>query len=69
MKGKHTGLTNSEFAKELVRIGVLEEKLYLWWKLQFAAQDAKIKGSVFSVFFLLFFDFWHKTQTYWSNQF
>ena len=41
-KRKHTGLTNSEYEKELVRINVLEEKLYLWWKLQFAAQDAKI---------------------------
>ena len=46
MKGKHTGLTNSEFAKELVRIGVLEEKLYLCWKLQFAAKTLKFKGSV-----------------------
>ena len=27
-KRKHTGLTSSEYAKELVRIGVLEEKLY-----------------------------------------
>ena len=42
MKRKHTGLTNSEYAKELVRISVLEEKLDLWWKLQFATQDAKI---------------------------
>ena len=42
MKRKHTGLTNSEYAKELVSISVLEEKLDLWWKLHFAAQDAKI---------------------------
>ena len=42
MKRKHTGLTNSEYAKEFVRISVLEEKLDMWWKLQFAAQDAKI---------------------------
>ena len=42
MKRKHTGLTKSEYAKELVRISVLEEKLDLWWKLLFAAQDAKI---------------------------
>ena len=42
IKRKHTGLTNSEYAKELARISVLEEKLDLWWKLQFAAQDAKI---------------------------
>ena len=41
-KRKHTGLSNSEYAKELVRISVLDEKLDLWWKLQFAAQDAKI---------------------------
>ena len=41
-KRKHTVLTNSEYAKELVRISVLEEKLSLWWKLQSAAQDAKI---------------------------
>ena len=27
-KRKHTGLTSSESAKELVRIGVLKEKLY-----------------------------------------
>ena len=42
MKSKHTILTNSEYAKELARIGVLEEKLDLWWKLEFAALDAKI---------------------------
>ena len=41
-KRKHSGLTNSEYAKELVRISVLNEKLDLWWKFQFAAQDAKI---------------------------
>ena len=41
-KRKHTGLTNSEYAEELVRTKVLVEKLDLWWKLQFAAQDAKI---------------------------
>ena len=50
-KRKHTGLTNSEYAEELVRTKVLVEKLDLWWKLQFAAQDAKIKGSVFSLMF------------------
>ena len=41
-KRKHTGLTNSKYAKELVRLSVLEEQLDLWWKLQFAAQDVKI---------------------------
>ena len=41
-KRKHTVLTNSEYAKELVRISVLEEKLSLWRKLQSAAQEAKI---------------------------
>ena len=40
-KRKHNSLTNSEFAKELFRIEVLEEKLDLWWKLVFAALDAK----------------------------
>ena len=35
-KRKHTRPTNSESAKDLVRISVLEEKLGLWWKLQFA---------------------------------
>ena len=41
-KRKHTGLTNSENAKKSVRVSVLEGELDLWWKLQFAAQDAKI---------------------------
>ena len=41
-KRKQTGLTNYESAEDLVRISVLEEKLELRWKLQFAAQDAKI---------------------------
>ena len=50
-KRKHTGLTNSESAKDLIRISVLEEKIDLWWKLQFAAQDAKIyRLSVFVIF-------------------
>ena len=40
-KRKHTGLTNSEYAEELVRISVLEEKLLLWWKFHFAVQAAK----------------------------
>ena len=40
-KRKHTGPTSSESAKDLVRIIVLAEKLDLWWKLQFAALDAK----------------------------
>ena len=35
-KLKHTGPTNSESAKDLVRISVLEEKLDLCWKFQFA---------------------------------
>ena len=52
IKRQHTGLTNSESAKELVRISVLEEKLYLLWKLQFAAQDAKTyRLSVFNIFY------------------
>ena len=47
-KRKHTALTNSEYAKELARISVLEEKLDFWWKLQFAKQDDKIERlSVF----------------------
>ena len=33
---------NSESAKDLARISVFEEKLDLWWKLQFGAQDSKI---------------------------
>ena len=41
IKRKHTGVTNSEYAKKLARISVLEEKLDLWWTLQFAALDAK----------------------------
>ena len=41
-KRKHTGLTDSEYAKDMVRLSVLEEKLDLWWKLQSAGQDAKI---------------------------
>ena len=41
-KHSYTSPTSSESAKELVRIVVLEEKLDLWWKLQFRAQDAKI---------------------------
>ena len=41
-KRKQMDVINSEFGKELVRISVLEEKLDLWWKLQFAAQDAEI---------------------------
>ena len=50
-KRKHTVLSNSESAKDLVRISVLEEKLDLWWKLQFAAQDAKTyRLSVFVIF-------------------
>ena len=49
-KSKHTGLNNSEYAKELVRISVLEKKLDLWWKLQFAHKTLKLKGSVFSIF-------------------
>ena len=69
IKRKHTGLTNSESAKELVRISVLEEKLDLWWKLQFSAQDAKTYRLSVFVIFLLFLDFLYKTQTYWSNQF
>ena len=35
-KCKHTSPKNSESARDLVRISVLEEKLSLWWKLQFA---------------------------------
>ena len=45
-KRKHTGLNNSEYAKEFLRIIVLEEKLDLCWKLKFAAKTLKIKGSV-----------------------
>ena len=41
-KRNHNGLTNSEYAEELVRISVLVEKLDLWSNLQFAALDAKI---------------------------
>ena len=61
-KRKHTGLTNSESAKDLVRISVLEEKLDLWWKLQFAAQDAKIYRLIVFVIFLLFFIFGTKRK-------
>ena len=43
-KRKHTGLTNSEYAEELVRITVLEEKLFLWWKFHFAVQAAKTQS-------------------------
>ena len=39
-KRKHTRPTSSESAKNLIRIGVLEEKLDLWWKSQFPVQDA-----------------------------
>ena len=41
-KRKHSGLANSEYAKELVRISVLDEKMDLWSKLQFSALDAQI---------------------------
>ena len=41
-KHKHTNPTSSKSAKDLVRISVLDEKLDLWWKLQFAAKDATI---------------------------
>ena len=41
-KRKHVGLTNTEYAKDLVRISVLVEKLDLWWKLQIGALEAKI---------------------------
>ena len=43
-KRKHNSPNNSESAKDLVRISVLEEKLDLWWNLQFGAQDAKIES-------------------------
>ena len=43
-KRKHTGLTNSEYAKDLVRIIVLEEELGLWWKFHFAVQAAKTQS-------------------------
>ena len=41
-KRKHNCISNSESAKDLVRISVLEEKLGFWGKLQFGAQDAKV---------------------------
>ena len=43
-KRKHTGLTNSEYAKDLVRISVLEEEIDLWWKFHFAVQAAKTQS-------------------------
>ena len=46
-KRKHTGLINSEYAKDLVRISVLEEKLFLWWKFHFAVQAAKTQSQYF----------------------
>ena len=49
-KRKHNGLTISEYAKKSVRVSVLEEKLDLWSKLQFDAQDAKNLKAQFRVF-------------------
>ena len=40
-KRKHTSPTSSESVKDFVRTSGLEEKLDLWWKLQFPVQDAK----------------------------
>ena len=48
-KRNYTSPTNSESAKDLVRISLLEEKLDIWGKLQFGAQDAKFKISIFSL--------------------
>ena len=41
-KRQLTSPSSCDSAKELVKISVLEEKLDLWWKLQFGSQDAKI---------------------------
>ena len=49
-KNKHTSATSSESAKDFVRISVLEEKLCLWWKLQFAVYVAKIFRISLNVF-------------------
>ena len=49
-KRKHTSPTSFESAKDLARISVLEEKLDLWWKLQFPVHDAKTL-SMFSLMF------------------
>ena len=43
-KRNYTSPTSSDSANDLVRISVLEEKLVLWWNLQFGAQDAKIES-------------------------
>ena len=58
-KRKHNGLTISEYAKKSVRVSVLEEKLDLWSKLQFDAQDAKNLKAQFRVFvnFCFFFQY------------
>ena len=49
-KSKHTGPNSSESAKDLVRISVLEEKLELWWKLQFAIYVSNILRTSLNVF-------------------
>ena len=41
-KRNYTSPTNSESAKDSVRISLFDEKLVFWEKLQFGAQDAKI---------------------------
>ena len=61
-KRKHTSPTSFESAKDLARISVLEEKLDLWWKLQFPVHDAKTLSYVFVN--VCFFSLWPKTQTY-----
>ena len=43
-ESKYNSPNSSESAKDLVRISVLEERLDLWWNLQFGAQDAKNKS-------------------------
>ena len=65
-KRKHTSPTSSEFAKELVRINVFEEKLEMWWKLQFAVYVDKIIRTILNVFVnVCFFSvFGKKTQPY-----
>ena len=49
-KRKHISPNNSESAKDLVRISVLEEKLVLWWKFQFAVYVSKIFRASLNVF-------------------
>ena len=62
-KHNYNCVTKCEFAKDLVRISVLEENLNLQSNLQLAAQEAKIQ-SLFIRQCFLFFVFGYETQNY-----